>query len=139
MTLLLQWLVLTISLGLASYLLEGIRIDGIWPLPVAAAILGIINTFLKPLALLLTLPINILTIGLFTLVVNAAMLSLASFLVPGFEVEGFFAAFFGALIISLTTWLINLIFGKITIVRYKRSSNGGDTIDLKKRRGDKWE
>lgn len=139
MTVIFNWLVLTVSLALAAYFIEGMRIEGIWPLPVAAAILGIINSFLKPLVMLFTLPINILTVGLFTLVVNAGMLSLASYLVPGFDVEGFGSAFFGALIISLTTWLVNLIFGKITIVRYKMRSNDGDAIDLKQRRGDKWE
>lgn len=138
MTLLFQWLVLVVSLGLASYLLEGIRIDGLWPLPVAAAILGIINRLLKPLVLLVTLPINILTIGLFTLVINAAMLFLASLLVPGFDVEGFGAAFFGALIVGITNWMVNIFLGKIKIVRHKSRFNG-DTIDLKKRKGDKWE
>lgn len=73
----------------------------------AAIVIGLINAVIRPLALLLSLPINILTLGLFTLVVNALMFWLASSLVPGFVVSGFSAAFWGALVFWIVSWITN--------------------------------
>ena len=75
----------------------------------AAVVLAVVNTYLRPLIILLTLPINILTLGLFTLVINAAMLKLVSWLIPAFHVEGFWTAVGGALVISIISVLLNLI------------------------------
>ncbi|HUI05618.1 MAG TPA: phage holin family protein [Verrucomicrobiae bacterium] len=74
----------------------------------AAVMLALVNTYLRPLIILLTLPINILTLGLFTLVINAAMLKLVSWLIPAFHVEGFWTAVGGALVISIISILLNL-------------------------------
>ena len=74
----------------------------------AAVVLALVNTYLRPLVVLLTLPINILTLGLFTLVINAAMLKLVSWLIPAFHVEGFWTAVGGALVISIISILLNL-------------------------------
>ena len=73
----------------------------------AAAVLALVNTYLRPFVVLLTLPINILTLGLFTLVINAAMLKLVSWLIPAFHVEGFWTAIGGALVISIVSFLLN--------------------------------
>lgn len=134
MLIMLRWLILTGSIILAAYLLDGIRVAGFWAAFVAAAALGVINTLLRPLILLLTLPINILTLGLFTFVINAVMLALVSVLIPGFEVRGFGSAFLGALIITLVNWFLNLALRPKT----ERQMQAG-VIDLKRKDGDRWE
>ena len=75
---------------------------------VAAVVLALVNTYLRPLVVILTLPINILTLGLFTLVINALMLKLVSWVIPAFHVEGFWTAIGGALVISIVSCLLNL-------------------------------
>lgn len=95
------------ALVVASGLVPGIHIRGFWPIFSAAAIMGLVNTFIKPFVLLLTLPINVLTLGLFTLFINALMLKLVAFLVPGFEINGFMAAFLGALLISIVSTVLS--------------------------------
>jgi len=132
MGLLIRWLILTIAIIVASYLLEGIHISGFFSAFFAAAILGILNALFRPVLIILTLPINILTLGLFTFIINALMLKMASGVIPGFEVHGFLTAVFGALIISFISWLLNSFIsdrGRVERVDY---------IDLK-RKGDKWE
>ena len=74
----------------------------------AAIVLALVNTFLRPLVVILTLPINILTLGLFTLIINGAMLELVSWLIPAFHVDGFWTAVGGALVISIVSCLLNL-------------------------------
>src|ERR1041385_325650 len=96
---LLRWVVNAAALGLTSGVIRGIQVDGIAPLFVAALVLGMLNAVVRPILLVLTLPINLLTLGLFTFVVNGAMLRLAGALVPGFHVEGFFSSVFGALLL----------------------------------------
>ncbi len=73
----------------------------------AAVVLALVNTYLRPLILALTLPVNVLTLGLFTAVINAGMLKLVSWLIPGFHLEGFWTAVGGALVISLISFLLN--------------------------------
>ena len=129
---LLRWLVLTAAVLAASWLLDGIRVDGMLSAVLAAATLGILNAFLRPLIILLTLPVNILTLGLFTFVINALMLQIVSGVIPGFTVHGFWTAVFGALIIGFVSWLLNTFVGGRG--RVERTSY----IDLQKR-GDRWE
>jgi len=78
---------------------------------IAAGILSIINAVIRPVVIILTLPINLLTLGLFTLVINAAMLMIVASIVPGLVIESFRAAFFGAILISLISWLVNIFVG----------------------------
>jgi len=82
----LRWLILTVAIIVTSYLSGGIHVSGFFSAFFAAAILGILNAFFRPLLLLLTLPLNVLTLGLFTFVINAVMLMMASGVIPGFEV-----------------------------------------------------
>jgi putative membrane protein len=126
----LRWLTLTGAILLASYMLEGIRISGFMSAIGAAAILGILNAFFRPIALILTLPINVLTLGLFTFVINAVMLKMASGVISGFHIQGFWPALFGALIISLASWLLNM---------FVNDRGQVDVIDLKHRGGGRWE
>ena len=140
---LIRWLILTAAILAAAYLVDGIVVKGFWAAFFAAAVLGLLNVFFKPLLILLTLPVNILTLGLFTLVINAALLKLASALIPGFDVHGFWPAVLGAVIVSVVSWLLN------TLVSDRAAAgNRGDpampgrggpgAIDLEKK-GDRWE
>ncbi len=106
MKLLIRWLFNGIALVFTAYLLEGIEISGFGAALVAALVLGIVNAIIRPVFLLLTLPLNLLTLGLFTFVVNGIMLMLAAAVVSGFEIDGFFSALLGSVILSLTSSLL---------------------------------
>jgi len=129
---LLRWFVLTAAVLMACRLLNGIRVDGMFPALLAAAMLGILNAVLRPVLILLTLPLNIMTLGLFTFVINGLMLLIVSAIIPGFDVQGFWAAVFGALIIGATSWLLNRFIGSTGKIEK------ADYIDLKHRDG-RWE
>jgi len=105
-----RWLIHGLSLVVVVNIISGIRVDNWQTTAIAALVLGLLNAFLRPILLLFTLPINILTLGIFTLFINAGLFSLASWLVKGFSVAGFWNAFFGALVFSITSGLLNLIF-----------------------------
>ena len=107
-----RWLVCAAALFLTSQIVRGIRIDGLAPLLFAAITIGVLNAFVRPIVLLFTLPLTVLTLGLFVLVVNALMLWLASKVVVGFHVAGFWSAFGGWLLMSFFTFLINLLIGE---------------------------
>jgi putative membrane protein len=97
----------TVALGLASYLIPGITFNLFQDLIIAAALFGILNTFIKPILIILTLPINLLTLGLFTFVINALMLGLTGSFLDGFNVTGFWSALGGAIIISIISVFLN--------------------------------
>jgi len=120
--LVIRWVVSAVALYLTSLVVRGIEVQGIGSLFFAAATIGILNAVVRPLILLLTLPLNILTLGLFTLVVNAAMLKLASEVVRGFEVHGFWSALGGWLLLSLFTFLINVVISEtgVEVVHVRR-------------------
>jgi putative membrane protein len=128
--LLIRWLTVTCSIALASYLLDGIHVSGFTAAFFAAAMLGILNAFFRPIALILTLPINILSLGFFTFVINAAMLKMASALIAGFEVYGFWTAVFGSLIVSTVSFGMNVLISEKGEV---------DTIELRHRGDNRWE
>jgi putative membrane protein len=107
----LRWSINLLALMIAARIIDGIRIQSIGMGILAAGILGVVNAVIRPVVLLLTLPINLVTLGLFTLVINAFMLEFVAYLVPGFAVETFRAAFWGALIISIVSWLLNIFVG----------------------------
>jgi len=108
---LLRWSINLLALITAAVLIKGIRIQSIEMGILAAGFLSIVNAVIRPVVLVLTLPINLLTLGLFTLVINAAMLKLVATVVPGLVIEGFWAAFWGAFVISVVSWLLNLFVG----------------------------
>lgn len=93
------------GLWVASKLVPGVQIDDGWTLIWAALLLGIVNALVRPIALLITLPLTLLTLGLFILVINAAMISLVAAMLDGFRLSGFGAALLGALVVSITSWL----------------------------------
>lgn len=127
---LLRWLVQTLAILVAAGLLDGIRINGFFSALFAAAILGILNALLRPLLLILTLPINILTFGLFTFVINALMLMMASGVIGGLEVAGFWSALGASLLISLVSWFLNSFISERGTVGY---------IDLRRSGPNRWE
>ena len=129
-----RWLVITVSILLASRFVSGIRVDSVLTAIIAAGILGLIIVFIKPVLILLTLPLSIITLGVFTFFINAFLLELVSHMVPGFEVEGFLAAFLGALMISIVSWLANFFIVSNNTGRSKRH----DVIDLEKGDDGKW-
>ncbi len=108
MKLLLRWALNAVALMLIPELLTEIRVDGYTAALVSALLLGFVNAIIRPLLVLVTLPITILTLGLFTLVINALMFWMVSGLVEGFAVPDFWTAFWGALIYSLLTWMVSL-------------------------------
>ena len=104
-------LVAAIGLWVADALIDGISFDSTGWLLGAAVVLGLINAFVRPLAMILTLPITVITLGLFLLVLNAGMLSLASWLLSAFHVAGFWSAFWGAIVVSLVRGIGSWFFG----------------------------
>jgi putative membrane protein len=126
---LIRWLLLTISIILTSYLVDGIVVASFSSALFAALVLGILNALFRPILLIITLPINILTLGLFTFVINALLLKMVSGVVSGFHVHGFWSAIFGSLIISLVSWLLSSFVSDRGRIGY---------IELKKRNGDFW-
>lgn len=109
--LVLTWVLNSCALFLVMKLVPGIHINNFQDLLVAALVIGLLNAFLRPLIVLLTLPVTLLTLGLFTLVINALMFYLAAHLVSGFYVSGFGAAFIAALLFSLFSFTLNMLFG----------------------------
>ena len=90
-----------------TYLVPGVTISDFPHAFLAAVVIGLINALIRPILLILSLPINILTLGLFTFVINALMFWLASSIVPGFHVSGFAAAFWGGLVFWAVSWITN--------------------------------
>lgn len=107
MNILFQWLISTLAIWIAAYLVPDVMVTPVGAL-VAAVVLGALNLFVRPILVILTLPINILTLGLFSLVINALLVMLASAVVPGFLVFGFWPAFFFALALSIINWVFHL-------------------------------
>ncbi len=121
--LVIRWLALTVAVILTAYLVDGIQVASFGAALAAAAAIGILNAFFRPIALLLTLPLNLLTFGLFTFVINAMMLKMADGLIEGLQVNGFWSAVAGAFLISLISWLINTLIntdGQIHVIELHR-------------------
>jgi len=130
--LLLRWLILTLAIMSAAYLFSGIHVNGFGSALFAALVLGILNAFFRPILLILTLPINVLSLGLFTFVINAVLLLMTSGIIGGLVVDGFGSALFGSLIISLVSLLLS------SFVNDRGRVESLD-IELQRRRGDHWE
>jgi putative membrane protein len=121
MPLLIRWFLYTLAIGTAAYILPGVHLDGILSAIVTAAVLGLANGVLRPILFIFTLPLTILTLGLFIFVLNALMVLLAAAVVPGFSVAGFWWAVLFSLILSFLAYFL----GEITepperTVRYVR-------------------
>lgn len=106
---LVRWAVSSLSILIVAHIVKGIEISNTWVVVVVAFVLGIVNAFLRPLVILVTLPINILTLGVFTLFINGFLFYLVSKIVKGFTITGFWPAFFGALLFSIISFLLSIL------------------------------
>jgi putative membrane protein len=104
-------IVVAVGLWVASKIVPGVEIADGWSLFWAALVLGLINAIVRPVLIVLTLPLTILTLGLFLLIINAGMLSLAAWLLEGMTVDGFWPAFFGAIVVSVVSWIVTWFIG----------------------------
>ncbi len=104
---LIKWVFFALALMLTAWLIPGISVSSIWAAMLACVIIAVINIFVKPVLQLLTLPINIVTIGLFTLVINALLFMFAGWIAPGLEVDGFLSALFGSVVFSLLSLIVS--------------------------------
>ena len=106
MSFLIQWVVSGVAIIITAYLLPGVAVEGFLAALVTALILGLINAIIRPILILLTLPLNILTLGLFTLVINALLIMLAAAIVPGFAVQGFWWALLFGLVLAVVNYAL---------------------------------
>jgi putative membrane protein len=121
---LLHWAITSLSLWVASYVFSGLKFANASALIIAALLLGFANAIVRPLLIILTLPLTVLTLGFFLLVINALMMLLVSSLVSGFLVSGFWTAFFASIFIAVLSFLLNLfLFGGPPSLR--PPNNGG--------------
>lgn len=109
MKLLAYLLINGLAVFITGYILPGIQIDSFFTAVIVAVLLGVANTVLKPILILLTLPITLVTLGLFVFIINALMVLLVSSFVPGFHVASFFSALLFSLVLSLVSWFLNTL------------------------------
>lgn len=111
MKIILHWVALSIAIWLTTKIVSGIGVDPLWVVLIVGACLALVNMFIKPIIKILTLPLNIITLGFFSLIINGAIFwYLGSGVIHGFTVTTFYAAFIGAVIVSILNWLITKIF-----------------------------
>ena len=144
--LLIKWLCLTGAVLFAAYVLDGIYVKDFFSALFAAAVLGILNMFFRPLLFILTLPINVMSLGFFTFIINAFMLKMASGVISGFTVTGFWTAIFGSLLISIVNGVLSAMIQENRMYEHtpsrpqpKQPDLDDDTIDLNPKGDDKWE
>lgn len=109
MILLLRWVLFTLAIMFVAWLVPGIGVENFQTAMLVTVIMALINIFIRPLIVLITLPINLLTLGIFTLVINALLFMLAGYVAPGFYVDGFLAAFLGSVVLSFLGLIINMV------------------------------
>lgn len=109
---LVKWLVMTVAVLASSYVIPGIHVDGFGAALIAALLLGLVNIFVRPLLILLTLPMTIMTLGFFLLILNALLLYFVAWLVNGFAIAGFFSALIGSIFISIVSTLTSSLLKK---------------------------
>ena len=109
MRLLLIWLINALALLALKYIMPSITVDSFVTALIVAVVLGLINTLIRPLLVLLTLPVTILTLGLFLFVINGLLFWAVGSFVPGFHVDGFWAGVFGAIIYSIISWALSAL------------------------------
>ncbi len=105
-----RWIILSLAVFITTKIISGISVDPIWTTLIVGACLTLINMFIKPIINILTLPINLITLGLFSLIINGAIFWYLGTLIDGFHVTTFYAAFMGALIVSVINWILGKIF-----------------------------
>lgn len=109
MVLLVRWILFALAIIFVAWLVPGIEVENFQSAMLVTVIIALINIFIRPLIVFITLPINILTLGIFTLVINALLLMLAGYLAPGLDVEGFLSAFIGSVVLAFLGLIINMV------------------------------
>jgi putative membrane protein len=136
---LIRWLITTLAILAVPYLISGVRVESFGSAMLTAAILGILNALVRPILIILTLPLTVITLGLFILIINALLFELAGALVPGMYVASFWSAFFASIIVSIVSWILNSVVaggkGEKMIMVWRHDN----AIDLHRRRGGRWE
>ena len=112
MKIIIHWLILTLAVLATPFIVSGIHVNSLLTAVVVAAILGFINTVIKPIVTILTLPINIITLGLFSVILNGLFFWFVAGVVSGFTIDTFTAAILGALVISILNWIMSKAFGE---------------------------
>ncbi len=132
---LIRWGITTIAVMAAAWIIPGIRYESSGVLLGASLLLGIINAFVRPILLLLSLPFILVTMGLFIFVVNALLMLLVSSVVPGFVVDGFWSAFFGAIIVGLVSLVLSSFFrasdGRVRLITHHEGIKRADARVIK--------
>jgi putative membrane protein len=136
-----RWLILTLAILILPYLISGVRVEGFGTALAAAAILAVLNAIVRPVLIILTLPLTVVTLGLFILIINALLFELAGFFVPGLQIASFWSALFGSLIVSIISWVMNFAIAgggweRKVVVRRKGDSK---TYEMHRGRNGKWE
>lgn len=108
---LVKWILGALGILLVTYIVPGVTVSSFLTALLVALVLGLFGAIVRPVLILLTLPVTILSLGLFILFINAGLFLLASYLIPGFEVSGFWSAFWGAIVVGLIGWAVNVVFG----------------------------
>ncbi|MFH1822402.1 MAG: phage holin family protein [Patescibacteria group bacterium] len=111
MKLILRWLILAVAILITAYILPGVGVSGVWAALWLALFLGLVNIIIKPFLIIITLPINILTLGLFTFVINALLILLSASVIKGFMVDGFWWALLFSVALSVISYILNKLFG----------------------------
>lgn len=106
----LRWLIASVAIILTGFLVPGVTVASFWTALWLAIFLAVINIILKPILIVLTLPINILTLGLFTFVINAILILIASSVIKGFEINGFWVAMLFSVVLSIVSYVLNVVF-----------------------------
>jgi putative membrane protein len=109
--LLFSWVANILSLAVADWIFSGVDIGGFWPLVIGGAVLGIANTIVKPILTILTLPIVIVTLGLFLFVINVLMLALAEWIAPDFSIDGFWTYVGATIVVWIVNYVLHAVFG----------------------------
>ena len=136
-----RWLVTSLTILMIPALVSGVHVKGFGSALAAAAVLGVLNAIVRPVLILLTLPLTIVTLGLFILVINALLFQLAGSIIPGVQIDSFWSALLASLIVSLVSWVMNSSIGgargekTIVVTRWRDSG----AYDLRRGRDGKWE
>ena len=138
---LIRWLVTTLAILMITHLISGVRVEGIGSALAAAAILGILNALIRPILIILTLPLTIVTLGLFILVINALLFQFAGWVVSGLHIDSFWSALFGSLIVSIVSWIMNSALPSHDMEQTIIIKRSGDSrvIDMRRDKDNKWE
>jgi putative membrane protein len=134
-----RWLITTLAILAVPYVISGVQVKGVFSALLASAILGILNALVRPLLIILTLPLTIVTIGLFIFVINALLFQFAAALVPGMHVDSFWSALLASIIVSIVSWILNSLIaggaGETTVIVRR----GDRVVDMRRNGRGKWQ